>query len=326
MGRYRTRWKTHLTLALCFFLVLLVTWLLLSRATIKAEFSSDDAVCIVIRVSALTTGNLSDTLASLRKLRYSCCFSPVIADHLARNERWTAVVTVTGPAKVARAIVAQANDSRVVLHWPTDDQVRKMHLEGGGEDGSVAECKRMRPDLRWVMYSTMVHHPDPDVLSQLDRSVDIIELMADETPTRPAHKPCHYLGCSLVNDALNFPIAAHLFSYPRLVEDNRLASLAVAAKQQRGNFLKELRANGWLVQRKYSCVHTEDSPGLCWKNGDVWFDSPHPHERRCLATSLVTDLLAMPDAQLDAEHYAQSKLHGQQCLRYRGVGSRNSAE
>lgn len=229
------------------------------------------------------------------------------------------MLSVTGPAKDARLATSAFNDTRIVLHWPTDDQVRKMHLEGGNDDGSIEECQRRRPNLHWVMYSTPAHRLEPDALSALDRSADVVALGADERSARSPRRPCETLGCTTALDTLVAPMASLLFSLPRLVRERRLSALALAAKQQHAvAWLRELSAHGWrAVSLPQVCVHTDDAPGLCWRRGGVWFDSPHQHERRCLSADLAADLVGANAAALDRAHLSDSQKRGVQCLRYK---------
>ena len=66
-----------------FLMVLVFTWWLLSSAAIAAELVSDDSVCIIMRVKAVTSSNLTDTLVALRELRYGANTALLASDLIA---------------------------------------------------------------------------------------------------------------------------------------------------------------------------------------------------------------------------------------------------
>lgn len=70
MRRGRPYGQISAAIVSVFLIVLVFTWWLLSSAAIAAELVSNDSVCIIMRVKAVTSGNLTDTLVALRELRY----------------------------------------------------------------------------------------------------------------------------------------------------------------------------------------------------------------------------------------------------------------
>jgi hypothetical protein len=91
----------------------------------------------------------------------------------------------------------------------------------------------------------------------------------------------------------------------------------LAAKQQSHRWLSDLQAQGWRLVKSPECVHMDDGPGLCWRRGGAWFDSPHEHERRCHDLTFINDLMKRNSTVLDTTFYKISAAKEERCLRYR---------